>query len=447
MSFATGEVVGDYQVLGVLGHGGMGAVYRVRNLLSHREEAMKVVLPEADSSLQAAERFLREIRVQASLRHPNIAELRTAVRAGDHVLMILELIDGWSVAARLKEGPMRFDAAFRVVDDILGALAYAHKHGVVHRDIKPANIMVTMQGMTKLTDFGIARSASEDRITQTSAAVGSLHYMSPEQIQSNIADERSDLYSLGVAFYEMLTGRLPVAGQSAYAVMHAHMTLIPAPPSQVVPGIPLEISRVVMKALAKSPQERFDSAPAFQTALRDALFGAPATGPVATVAAPVASSGTQTGQSVPAFDPAELRRVETLLAGYVGPIAKSLVRNAARRCSSIPSLCLELSGQIQGMAERVAFLKAFGIGSGSKPTTAAASQPSGSGAAQPAAPISDEVLQGMRKALAEYLGPMAKMIVERTAKRAQSLEELRETLAAEIPDERGQKAFRERFKS
>jgi len=197
MSFHPGDIVGDYQILSVLGHGGMGAVYRVRNVLSHREEAMKVVLEERESNSQAAERFLREIRVQAGLRHPNIAELRTAVRVDHRVLMILELVDGWSVGNKLQDGPMRVDEAFRVIDDVLSALDYAHKRGVVHRDIKPANIMVTAQGQTKLMDFGIARSANEERITETSAAVGSLLYMSPEQIQASVADERSDLYSLG----------------------------------------------------------------------------------------------------------------------------------------------------------------------------------------------------------------------------------------------------------
>jgi serine/threonine protein kinase len=227
MSFNVGDIVGDYQILGVLGRGGMGTVYRVRNLLSHREEAMKIALPDVQSDSQAAERFLREIRVQASLRHPNIAELRTAVRVGDHALMILELIEGESVSAKLKLGPMPFEIAFRVIDDILDALAYAHQHGVVHRDIKPANIMVTSRGQTKLTDFGIARAASEDRITQTNVAVGSLHYMAPEQLRSNAMDERSDLYSLGVTFYEMLSGRLPVEGRTAYELMEAHRGRFP----------------------------------------------------------------------------------------------------------------------------------------------------------------------------------------------------------------------------
>ena len=435
----VGETIGDYQILAVLGRGGMGAVYRVRSLLSHREEAMKVVLPGMDAESNAAERFLREIRVQASLRHPNIVELRTAVRSGDQVLMILELIDGWSLATRLKQGPLSFDAGFHIIDEILGALAYAHKQGVIHRDIKPANIMVNSSGITKLTDFGIARSASEDRITNANVAVGSLHYMSPEQIRSNRVDERSDLYSLGVTFYEMLTGRLPVEGETAYAVMHCHLSQTPPSPATLVPGLSPEIADVVMKALAKTPEERFVSAEAFQSALRDALFGGslPAT---VTVAIPRGSS------LAPPIEPPDLARVETLLAAALGPIAKSLVAKSARRHSSVTALCADLAEQIPGPAERATFLRAFGMGSGLKPVVAATASAAGRSSTKESTALGEKVLENARKALAEYLGPMAGVMVKQTAKRVRSFEELRNALAAEISDERGRKEFLKRFR-
>ncbi len=427
----AGDTIGDYQILAVLGQGGMGAVYRVRNLLSQREEAMKVVLPGADNESQAAERFLREIRVQASLRHPHIAELRTAVRSGEQVLMILELIDGWSVNARLRQGPLPFETAFGITDDVLGALAYAHKHGVIHRDIKPANIMVTANGITKLTDFGIARSATEDRITQANMAVGSLHYMSPEQIRSNTVDERSDLYSLGVTVYEMLTGRLPVEGTRAYSVMHAHLTTTPPSPAELVPGLSREISNVVMKALAKTPEERFASAEAFQSALRDALFGAdlPATATVAL----------QSG--APLIRDSELAQVEARLATAIGPIARNLVAKAARRHSTVSALCTQLAEQIPDPAERATFLSSFGLGSGLKP---AVTPPSSS---RQMARLTAEELERARTALAGYMGPMAAVMVKQTARRVRSFEELREALAAEIADERSREEFLKRLQA
>ena len=443
MLLRAGDTVGDYQILGVLGQGGMGAVYRVRNLLSHREEAMKVILPGLGDESQAAERFLREIRVQASLRHPNIAELRTAVHSGDQVLMILELIEGWSVSGKLKEGPLPLDIVFRITDDILSALAYAHKRGVIHRDIKPANIMVTSSGLTKLTDFGIARSAVEDRITQTSMAVGSLLYMSPEQIRSNTVDERSDLYSLGVTLYEMLTGRLPVEGVNAYSVMQAHLTATPRPLAELVPGLSSEISRVVMKSLAKSPEERFASAEAFQSAWRDALFGADLP-PTATVArAPVNAPGTGERKNI---GEADLVRVEQHLASAIGPIARNLVAKAARQHSTVATLCAELAEQIPDPAGRAAFLRAFGTGSGTNPTVGSSS-PTGAKRTIPvAAPVSEDVLENARRALAEYLGPMAKLMVKQAATRAATIDELRDALAGQIPDERGRKEFLERFR-
>jgi eukaryotic-like serine/threonine-protein kinase len=441
MLFRSGETIGDYQIVGVLGQGGMGTVYRVRNLLSLREEAMKVVLPGGDEG-QADERFLREIRVQASLRHPNIAELRTAFHSGDQVLMILELIEGWSVNAKLKEGPIPLDVAFRIIDDILSALAYAHKHGVIHRDIKPANIMVTSSGITKLTDFGIARSAVEERITQTRMAVGSLPYMSPEQIRSEQVDERSDLYSLGVTLYEMLTGRLPVEGTSAYSVMHAHVTATPPSPAELVPGLARDISRVVMKALAKSPEARFHSAEAFQSAWRDALFGADLTPTATVVRAPKHRSGTSGRKNI---DEAELARVETQLASSIGPIAKKLVARAAAKHSEMAPLCAELAEQIPAPADRAAFLRAFGIGSGTRPVVASSPSAPKDVSAEPV-PLTESALENARAALAEYLGPMARVIVKQTAKRVRSVEELRDALAGEIPDERSQQEFLRRFR-
>ena len=421
----AGETVGDYQILGILGQGGMGGVYRVRNLLSHREEAMKVILPGLGDESQAAERFLREIRVQASLRHPNIAELRTAVHHGDQVLMILELIEGWSVSGRLKEGPLPMETAFRITDDILNALAYAHRQGVIHRDIKPSNIMVTSTGLTKLTDFGIARSAVEDRITQTSMAVGSLLYMSPEQIRSNTVDQRSDLYSLGVTLYEMLTGRLPVEGTNAYSVMQVHLTTTPRPPDELVPGLERGISRVVMKSLAKSPEDRFASAEAFQSAWRDAFFSNELP---STTTQPATNLGTS---ERPKPRRRSLRGWSVHRSSAMGPIAKSLVTSAARRHSSMTAICAELADQIPEPAGRAAFLRALGVGSGTNPTVVSTSQSGATKAPSAAAPLSEDALENACRALAEYLGPMAKVIVKQTAKRVTSAEELRAALATQ----------------
>jgi serine/threonine protein kinase len=430
MSLQIGDNVGDYEVLGVLGQGGMGAVYRVRNLLSEREEALKLVLPHIASNPEAADRFLREIKIQASLQHPNIAALRTAVRVEQGILMIMELIDGPSLEAKLREGPMPLGNAIRILDDVLGALAYAHGRGVIHRDIKPPNILLTSRGMPKLTDFGIARATGSNNLTRTGNALGSVNYMSPEQIMSKPADERSDLYSLGVTFYEMLTGRRPIDGDSEYAVMNAHMMQMPIAPNRLVGAISSEISDVALKALAKSPADRYQSALEFQSALRDARLGIGPPPPVAMETKTV---------PLPVIPPADLLKVEAQLVAVLGPIGKSLVAKTAAKHATVGVLCEELAQQIPDANARSTFLRAVG-GSGSRPSPAPTTSSAGLRAT-----IDEKILTAARKSLAMYVGPMATVMVNKTAKRVGSVEEFKTALASEIADEKNRRAFLDSF--
>ena len=216
---------------------------KVRNVLSDRIEAMKVLLPNLEGDPGLADRFLREIKVQATLDHPNIAKLHTAMRAGNQFVMVMEFVDGTSLATLLERGPLAPSAVVAYASQVLDALAYAHTQGVIHRDIKPANIMLTAspnrQGDTiKLMDFGIARMKADRRLTQTGSTVGSLFYMSPEQIKGGDPDGRSDLYSLGITMYEMVTGRRPFLGDSDFQIMSAHLQQAPMAPIEVIPGIP-----------------------------------------------------------------------------------------------------------------------------------------------------------------------------------------------------------------
>ena len=224
MNLEIGSTVGDYQVVGILGAGGMGQVYKVRNVISDRVEAMKVLLPDLVNQPDLADRFLREIKVQASLEHPNIAALHTAVRVENQLLMLMEFVEGVTLDQKLKDGPLPAAEAVDYIMQVLSALDYAHARGVVHRDIKPANMMLTPEGVVKLMDFGIARSSADHKLTQTGTTVGSLYYMSPEQIQGVTApDARSDLYSVGVSLYELVTGKRPFDGDSQFAIMSAHL--------------------------------------------------------------------------------------------------------------------------------------------------------------------------------------------------------------------------------
>ncbi|MGC2332248.1 MAG: serine/threonine-protein kinase, partial [Candidatus Acidiferrales bacterium] len=269
--YAVGQKLGDYEILGVLGAGGMGKVYKVRNTISDRVEAMKILLPNLADQKELADRFLREIKLLASLNHPNIAALRTALTLDNQLVMIMEYVDGVTLASRLQEGPVPVADAVYYIDQVLAALVYAHQMNVVHRDIKPGNMMLTPQGVVKLMDFGIARPGNEAGMTVTGTTLGSLNYMSPEQVRGEKVDARSDLYSVGLSLYEILTGRLPFRGESGYSLMVAQLQQLPEPPITLRPDVPQPLNDIILMVLAKEPPKRFQSATAFRTALKSAL--------------------------------------------------------------------------------------------------------------------------------------------------------------------------------
>ncbi len=259
---------GDYEILGVLGAGGMGKVYKVRNVFSDRIEAMKVLLPNLADQKELADRFLREIKVLASLNHPNIAALRTALMIDNQLVMIMEYVEGTTLAARLAQAAIPWRDAANYIDQVLAALGYAHKQNVIHRDIKPANMMLMPSGAIKLMDFGIARSGNDVGLTVIGTTVGSLAYMSPEQVKCEPIDSRSDLYSLGVSLYEMVTGQIPFKGDSNFSIMQAQLQQTPRPPIEVKPDLPDPLNQIILMAMAKEPGRRFQSADAFRNALK-----------------------------------------------------------------------------------------------------------------------------------------------------------------------------------
>jgi serine/threonine protein kinase len=266
--FTIGQKIGDYEILSILGVGGMGKVYKVRNQISDRVEAMKILLPDLTSHQSLADRFLREIRLLASLNHPNIASLRTALTYNNQLVMIMEFVEGETLANRLSRAPISTAEAVDYADQVLSALSYAHKQNIIHRDIKPANMMLTPQGVVKLMDFGIARSATDGSLTSTGTTLGSLNYMPPEQVRGESADARSDIYSFGVSLYELLTAKLPFRGDSQYSLMTAHLNEVAEPPITWRADLPASLNEIIMIAMAKDPAQRFQSADAFRAALK-----------------------------------------------------------------------------------------------------------------------------------------------------------------------------------
>ncbi|HTZ90224.1 MAG TPA: serine/threonine-protein kinase [Alloacidobacterium sp.] len=268
MALEVGQRVGDYEILALLGAGGMGRVYKVRNIISNREEAMKVLLPDYASEPELAARFMTEIRTLAGLEHPNIAQLRTAFQSQNQFVMIMEFVEGTTLEKLASQSQIPLDRVLEYSTQVLSALSYAHSRGVTHRDIKPANIMITSHGLVKLMDFGIAKSTNDMQLTRPGTTMGSVYYMSPEQVRGGTVDARSDIYSFGVTLYEMLTGRRPFQADTSYSVLNAQLNEAPMPPAQVNPALSQELNNIVLRAMVKRPDGRFQSAEEFRNALK-----------------------------------------------------------------------------------------------------------------------------------------------------------------------------------
>ena len=275
MTEEANKRIGDYQILDELGSGGMGRVWRVRNVITDRIEAMKVLLPDLAGRQELAARFQREIKLMASLNHPNIAALRTAFTADNQLYMVMEYVEGTNLADKLEKGPIPVGDAVNYISQVLSAVSYAHQQHIIHRDIKPANMMLTPQGVIKLMDFGIARAGEERSLTMTGTTMGSLSYMSPEQVKGEATDARSDLYSVGVSLYEFVTGQRPFTATSDYSIMAAHVKEAPKPPVELHPGLPAALNEIILMAIAKDPAQRFQTADAFRNALSSVPVSAP----------------------------------------------------------------------------------------------------------------------------------------------------------------------------
>jgi len=268
--------IGDYEILAELGAGGMGRVYKVRNTISDRVEAMKILLPDLAGREELAARFLREIKLLASLNHPNIAQLRTAFTNNNQLVMIMEYVEGVSMATHLSGAAISVPDAVNYIDQVLNAVGYAHQQNVIHRDMKPGNMMLTPQGVVKVMDFGIARSDTDQTLTLAGTSLGTVNYMSPEQVKGLSTDPRSDLYSVGVCLYEMVTGKKPFMAGSDYSIMTAHVNEAPRPPVDLQPDLPPALNQIILIAIAKDPAQRFQTAAAFRNALNNVRGVSPA---------------------------------------------------------------------------------------------------------------------------------------------------------------------------
>jgi predicted Ser/Thr protein kinase len=295
MDATTPQVLLDrYEVGRLLGAGGMAEVFEGRDRLLARRVAIKVPLSQHAHDPEFAQRFRREAQAAASLSHPGVvAVYDTGSENGTHFI-VMEYVDGRTLKDVIRaEAPLYPDRAAEICADICSALAAAHARGLVHRDVKPANIMLMPDGRVKLMDLGIARAAAGETATQTAAMLGTAQYLSPEQAQGQAVDYRSDLYSLGCCLYEMLTGTVPFRGATPVAIAYRHVREDPAPPRLLNPDVPPSLEAVCLKAMAKRPEDRYQTAAELRADLERARAGQRvAAGPGAAGAATAAMATT-----------------------------------------------------------------------------------------------------------------------------------------------------------
>src|SRR5690625_287278 len=262
-----------YQIKATIGGGGMANVYLAKDIILEREVAIKVLRLEYANDEEFIARFDREAQSATSLSHPNIVNIYD-VGEEDHILyMVMEYVEGMTLKEYIqRNGPIEVQEALDIMKQVTIAIAHAHANDIVHRDIKPQNILIDTYGQVKVTDFGIAIALSATALTQTNAVLGSVHYLSPEQARGGMATKKSDIYSLGIVLYELLTGRLPFSGETPVAIALKHLQTDIPHVRDFNENIPQSVENIVLKAAAKDPFHRFETVQEMEEALYSALL-------------------------------------------------------------------------------------------------------------------------------------------------------------------------------
>jgi serine/threonine-protein kinase len=441
------EAIGKYRVTRALGKGAMGMVYEGFDPVIERRVAIKTILPElldAAEMQEAVARFKREAQAGGRLHHPGIVGVYEYGNDGDMAFIVMEFVEGEELKRVLAQGT-RYELIdiFEIMKQLLAALDYSHKQGVVHRDIKPANLMIMPGPRLKVMDFGIARLESSN-LTQVGTVVGTPTHMAPEQLMGLPADGRTDLWACGVILYELLTGTSPFLAETPGAVMHKVLQGEISSPSSQVASVPAGFDQIIARALARPPEERFQTAREFQAAMLTALQGKP-------LAAPSARRTATPAARAPALtlSPEALARIEGSLSRHIGPLARILVKRGQAEATTVEHFVRILAEHIEDEAEKAdfmkkaAFLKASGAASaaGSVDATQLQSKVDTRSLASAAAAFSPETLAAAERALASYVGPLARILIKDAAGKTDNLKALYAELAAHIDSDDERRTF------
>jgi len=252
-----GQTISHYKILSKLGEGGMGVVYKAEDTKLHRFVALKFLSPSMTDD-EARKRFIHEAQAASSLEHPNICSIHEIDETPDgHMFIVMPCYEGESLAEKIERSPLKLGETLEVATQVASGLARAHEKGIIHRDIKPGNILVTNDGLAKIVDFGLAKLGGRTKLTRTGMAPGTVAYMSPEQLRGGDVDQRTDIWALGVVLYEMITGETPFRGDYEQAVSYSIVNDDPKPLRSLRPDVPVDVERLVEKALSKDPNERY----------------------------------------------------------------------------------------------------------------------------------------------------------------------------------------------
>jgi serine/threonine protein kinase len=472
---AIPEKIGKYKITRELGKGAMGMVYEGMDPVIERRVAIKTILAEyleQAESEDAVARFKREAQASGRLNHPGVVAVYEYGEESGMSFIVLEYVEGKELKELLKKG-QKFEMVhiFEIMKQLLVALDYSHKQGVIHRDIKPANIMIMRGLKVKVMDFGIARIESSS-LTQVGTVVGTPTHMAPEQLMGLPADGRVDLWASAVILYELLTGRSPFLAETPAQVMHGVLQGDPIPPTAINPDIPAAFDNFITKALAKKADDRFQNAKEFLTALLQTLQGKDfsattamraftevektltnaqaadletmRSGPQATQV--ISNPGTRTMKAAAQLSiPADtLMKIESSLTKYLGPISKVAVREGLQSSRTIDDFFDALAEQIGDEEQRATFLsRVTPLKQTISQPGAAAPAPAATAktATQPRAVFSPEVLSTAEKRLASYVGPLAKLLIKEAAGSTGTIRDLYTKLAANIDDAAERKAF------